>query len=56
MHAVEIEKSVFNWNDMDVVGHLVLLDSNGASVNMKWASAVITLLRKVTSLENKCQI
>ena len=34
---------------MDVAG-LVLLDSSGASVDMKWASAVSTLLRKVTGL------
>ena len=24
--SVEIEKSVFNWSEMDVVGHFVLLD------------------------------
>ena len=34
----------------------MLLDSSGASVNVKQASAVITLLREVTSLGSKCQI
>ena len=34
LHAVEIEKSTFNWTKMDVAGHLVLLDSNRATLNM----------------------
>ena len=30
----EIGKSVFNWNEMDVAGHLIMLDGNEVSVNM----------------------
>ena len=52
VHSVEIGKSVFNWNEMDVAGHLVMLDGNEASVNMlKQASAVITLLKEVAGLD-----
>ena len=54
VHSVEIGKSVFNWNEMDVVGHLIMLDGNEASVNMiKQASAVITLLKEVAGLDTK---
>ena len=35
---------------------LVLLDSIGASVNVKRALTVTTLLKEVASLGNKCQI
>ena len=42
VHSVEIGKSVFNWSKMNVAGHLVLLDNNGASV--------ITLLNEVAGL------
>ena len=49
---VEIGKSVFNWNEMDVAGHLIILDGNEASVNMiKEASAVIPLLKEVAGLD-----
>ena len=48
MQEVEIKKSMFNWNVwmLWVIG---FVDSSGAL-------AVITLLRKVTSLGNECQI
>ena len=52
VHSVEIGKSVFNWNKMDVAGHLIMLDGNEASVNMiKQASAVIMLLKEVAGLD-----
>ena len=52
VHSVEIGKSVFNLNKMDVAGHLIMLDSNEASVNMlKQASALITLLKEVAALD-----
>ena len=34
VHSVEIGKSVFNWSNVDVVGNLIMLDSNEASMNM----------------------
>ena len=34
VHSVEIGKSVFNWNEMDVAGHLIMLDGNEVSVIM----------------------
>ena len=52
VHSVEIKKSVFNWNKMDVVAHFLMLDGNEASVNMiKQASAVISLLKEVAGLD-----
>ena len=52
VHSVEIGKSVFIWNEMDVARHLIILDGNEASVNMiKQASAVITLLKEVAGLD-----
>merc|ERR1711867_293704 len=52
VHLVEIRKSVFNWNKMDVAGNLIMLGGNEASVNMiKQASAVITLLKEVAGLD-----
>ena len=49
---MEISKSVFNWNKMDVAGYLVLLDENEARVNMlKQALVVVTLLKEVVGLE-----
>ena len=51
-NLVEIGKSVFNWNEMDVAGHLIMLDGNEVSVNMiKQASAVIMLLKEVAGLD-----
>ena len=56
VHSVEIGKFMFNWSKMDVAGHLVLLDSNRASVNMlKQASAVIKWLKQVTGLETNAR-
>ena len=52
VHSMEIGNYVFNWNKMDVAGHLIMLDGNEASVNMiKQASAVITLLKEVAGLD-----
>ena len=34
VHSVEIGKSVFNWNEMVVAGHFIMLDGNEASVNI----------------------
>ena len=34
VHSVEIKKSVFNWNKMDVAAHFLMLDGNEASVKM----------------------
>ena len=28
VHLVGIGKSVFNWNEMDVAGHFIMLDGN----------------------------
>ena len=52
-----IRKYVFNWNEMDVAGHLIMLDSNEASVNMiKQASAVILLLKEVAGLDTNVRL
>lgn len=54
---MEIGKSVFNWSEVDILGYLVILDGNGASVNMvKQASAMITLLKEVTCLDNNIRL
>ena len=51
-HSVEVKKSEFDSDEMDVAGYLVLLDGNEASVNMlKQTSAVFTLLRNVVGLD-----
>ena len=34
VHGNEIGMLVFWWNDLEFAGHLVLLNENGASVNM----------------------
>merc|ERR1711867_390530 len=52
VHLVEIGKSIFNWNEMDVAGNFIMLDGNEASVNMiKQALAVILLLKEVAGLD-----
>ena len=52
VHGLEIGKIPFWWNDMEFVGHLVLLNDNEASVRMiKQASAVMTLLKELVGLE-----
>ena len=57
VHSVEIKKSVFNWNEMDVAAHFVMLDRNEVSVNMiKQASAVISLLKEVAGLDTNVRL
>ena len=57
VHLAEIGKSVFNWNELDVAGHLIMLDGNEASVNMfKQASAVIRLLKEVAGLDTNVRL
>ena len=57
VHLVKIGKSMFNWNEMDVAGHLVLIDENKASVNIfMQSSAVITLLKEVVGLETMVEL
>ena len=34
VHSVEIGKPVFNWNEMDVVTHFLMLDGIEVSINM----------------------
>ena len=49
---MEIKKSFFNWSEVDVAGHLIMLDGNKVSVNMiKQALAVILLLKEVAGLD-----
>merc|ERR1711867_113508 len=57
VNLVEIGKTVFNWNEMDVVGHFIMLDGNEASVIMiKQASAVITLMKEVAGLDTNVRL
>ena len=52
VHGNEIGKLVFWWSDLEFVGHLVLFNENGASVNMfKQASAVMIMMKKLVGFE-----
>ena len=53
IHGQEIGKMIFWWSEMDLAGHLVLLDECNATVNMvKQASAVVTLLKETVDMES----
>ena len=47
-HGREIKKCVWHWNDMEMSGHLILLNDNGCTENMvKWSCAVMSCLKEV---------
>ena len=51
-HGREIRKCVWSWNDMEMAGHLILLNDNFCTENMvKQSCAVMSCLKEVFGME-----